>query len=82
MVAPCISCIFNYFKASKCDHDFYSPAFNNLPLLYESLIVVVVQLLGPVQLCDLMDCSKPGSSVLHYLLEFAQLHVHYVSDAI
>ena len=27
-------------------------------------------------LCDPMDCSTPGSSVLHYLLEFAQLHVH------
>ena len=23
-----------------------------------------------------MDCSMPGSSVLHYLLEFAQTHVH------
>ena len=27
-------------------------------------------------LCDPMDCSKPGSSVLHYLPEFAQIHVH------
>ena len=22
-------------------------------------------------LCDLIDCSTPGSSILHYLLEFA-----------
>ena len=29
-----------------------------------------------------MDCSTPGNSVLHYLLEFAQIHVHRVSDAI
>ena len=29
-----------------------------------------------------MDCSTPGSFVLHYLLEFAQTHVHWVSDAI
>ena len=28
------------------------------------------------------DCSTPGSSVLHYLLEFAQIRVHRVSDAI
>ena len=28
-----------------------------------------------------MDCSTPGSSVLHYLLEFAKIHVHWVSDA-
>ena len=29
-----------------------------------------------------MDCSTPGSSVLHYLPEFAQIPVHWVSDAI
>ena len=33
-------------------------------------------------LFDLMDCSMPGYSVLHYLPEFAQTHVHWVSDAI
>ena len=27
-------------------------------------------------LCDPMDCSMPGFPVLHYLLEFAQTHVH------
>ena len=36
----------------------------------------VVQLLGRVQLCDPVDCSIPGSSVLHYLLEFSQIHLH------
>ena len=29
-------------------------------------------------LCDLTDCSTPGSLVLHCLLEFAQAHVHWV----
>ena len=29
-----------------------------------------------------MDCSTPGFPVFHYLLEFAQTHVHWVSDAI
>ena len=29
-----------------------------------------------------MDCSTPGLPVLHHLLEFAQIHVHWVSDAI
>ena len=29
-------------------------------------------------LCDPMDCSTPSSAVLHYLLEFAQIHVHWV----
>ena len=32
-------------------------------------------------LCDPMDCSMPGSPVLHYLPEFAQIHVHWVGDA-
>ena len=33
-------------------------------------------------LCNPMDCSTPGFHVLHYLLELAQTHVHWVSDAI
>ena len=33
-------------------------------------------------LCDSMDCSMPGFPVLHYLPEFAQTRVHWVSDAI
>ena len=32
--------------------------------------------------CDPMDCSMPGSSFFHCLLEFAQIHVYWVSDAI
>ena len=33
-------------------------------------------------LCDPMDCSKPGFTVFHHLLELVQTHVHWVSDAI
>ena len=33
-------------------------------------------------LCDPMNCATPGFPVLHYLPEFAQNHVHWVSDAI
>ena len=29
-----------------------------------------------------MDCSMPGSSALHHLPEFVQIHVRWVSDAI
>ena len=29
-----------------------------------------------------MDCSIPGLPIHHQLLEFTQIHVHYVSDAI
>ena len=32
-------------------------------------------------LCNPKDCGIPGSSVLHYLLEFTQIHVHWVVDA-
>ena len=32
-------------------------------------------------LCDPMDCSTPGFPVLHHPPEFAQIHVHRVSDA-
>ena len=32
--------------------------------------------------CDPMDSSTPGYSVLHYLPEFAQIHVCWVGDAI
>ena len=33
-------------------------------------------------LCDPMDCSTPGFPVLYHLLEFAQIDVHWVGDAI
>ena len=32
--------------------------------------------------CNPVNCSTPGFSVLHYILGFAQTHVHLVSDAI
>ena len=32
-------------------------------------------------LCDHMDYSTPGFPVFHYLLEFAQTHVHWVNAA-
>ena len=33
-------------------------------------------------LCDPMDCSTPGLTVHHQLLEFNQTHAHWVGDAI
>ena len=53
--------------------------FYNVHILH---IFVVVQLLSHVRLCNPMECSKPGFPVLHSLLELAQTHVHWVSDAI
>ena len=31
--------------------------------------------------CDPVDCSTPGLPVPHHPLEFAQIHVHCISDA-
>ena len=42
----------------------------------------VVQPLSHIWLCNSIDCSTPQSSVLHHLLEFAQIHVHWVSENI
>ena len=47
-----------------------------------SKFFIVIQLLSCVRLCDTMGCSMPGFLVLHYLLEFAQTHVHWVNYAI
>ena len=33
-------------------------------------------------LCNPIDCSTPGLHFHHQLLEFTQIHVHWVSDAI
>ena len=41
-----------------------------------ALTLPFAQSLLRATLGDPMDCSMPGSSVLHYLLEFAQTHVH------
>ena len=35
-----------------------------------------------VTLCDPMGCSTTGFSIPHHLLEFAQVHVHWIGDAI
>ena len=59
----------------------FSP--RNLPWLSNLCLVVVVQ---SISLClaiwDPMDCSTPGSRILHHLPELAQTQVHWVSDAI
>ena len=57
----------------------------------ESLAHILIRLLlGTLLLfsCSIVsnsmstDCSTPGFPELHYLLEFAQTHVHWVSDTI
>ena len=45
------------------------------------LLLLFIAKLCPT-VCNPMDCSTPGFPVLHYLPEFAQTNVHWVSDAI
>ena len=45
-----------------------------------AFFAVAVQSLNHVWLCNPMDCSMSGFPVLHYLPEFPQIHVHWVSD--
>ena len=47
-----------------------------------SLGTIVIQSLSHVWLCDPTDRSTPGYPVLYRFPEFAQTHVHWVSDAI
>ena len=48
--------------------------------IYRQLQFSSVQLLSCVWLCDSMNQSTPGFPVHHQLLEFIQIHVHWVSD--
>ena len=74
-----------YQKASSSTRLFKS---KNTGVFYSSLSSIFCPFrCGSVaKLCSTlwnpMDCSTPGSLVLHYLPEFAQIHVRWVSDTI
>ena len=59
---------------------------DSLPLSHMGSPYEYVQFSSVTQLCltlcNSMNCSTPGLPVHHQLLEFAQIHVHWVSDAI
>jgi len=50
-------------------------------LLADLPLAVVVQSVTSASLCP-VNCSTPGFPVFHYLPEFAQTHIHWVSVAI
>ena len=67
----------------------HNPIFNLKNCFGHSLYIRPSNVLGAgivaklrPTLCDAADCSTPGSPVLHYLLEFAQIHVHWVSAGV
>ena len=47
-----------------------------------NICIVVQSLSSCLILWDHMDAARQASPVLHYILEFAQTHVHWVDDAI
>ena len=51
-------------------------------LTLEEPVSQSVPSLGPIRLCDPMDCSMPGFPVHDQLPELAQTHVHQAGDAI
>ena len=59
----------------------HSPTLTSIHDHRENHSLVVIQSLSRAWLCDPMHWSTPVFPVLHYLLEFAQTHVHWVSDA-
>ena len=46
------------------------------------MLFVVVQSPSSVQHRDPMNCSTPDLPVPHHSLEFAQVHVHCIGDAV
>ena len=75
-----IRVIINPLKLKRWFWSTASYFFSLYPLLLS--FIVVFQLLNHVQLGDNMDCSTSGFPILHYLLEFAQTHLHVVDVAI
>ena len=70
------------FKCYISSLEFYSVFWNGCKYSFFHVVVCcLVTKLCPT-LCEPMDCSMPGSPVLHYLLDFAQIHIHWASDVI
>ena len=65
------------------------PGKSNFNIAYELWVIIMFQcrficcsMTKCPTLCDPMDRSMPGFPVLHHVPEFAQTHVHWVSDTI
>ena len=74
VICDLLTCIFNIYVS-------YLPLATSFLKADDCLISCSVARLY-LTLCDPMNCNTTGFSVHHYLPEFAQTHVHWVSDAI
>ena len=70
--------LFLHLQFSKSYHSLENPAW--VPPCYCCWCCSVAK--SCMTLCSLMDCRTPGFPVLHYLSEFAQIHAHWVSEAL
>ena len=85
--SPTLTCLFAYSHPSGCEMIYHYGFHLHFPGTNDSEHLLMclfssVQSLSHVRLCNPMDCSTPGFPVLYYLLEFAQIPVHWVGDAI
>ena len=71
--------LINTLSKEKNGVHFGKPTGNNGEDIFTCCCLVDKSCLTP---CDPMDSSTPGFPVLHYLPEFAQIRVHWVTDAI
>ena len=70
-----------------CQYIIWNTFFWSVDLISWNLVILIYRCYYSVTkscltLCDPMDCSIPGFPVPHHLPEFAQVHVHWISDAI
>ena len=63
-----------------------SNAESDILNIYQSLLFLLACCCSVTKSCpapwDPMDCSMPSFPVLHHLPEFAQVHIHWIGDAI
>ena len=71
-----------YFSTRECYLCIFTTAQNLLKYPKHFSLLFSQQINLRWTLCDHMNCNTPGFSLLHYLLESAQTHVHWISDVI
>ena len=78
----------NYICLVTCIHFklYYDKVFSSISLMLLYFFIILLPCCSAPKssliLCDPMNCSTPGFPVLHYLPQFAQIHVHWINNAI
>ena len=84
LLSPCLCCLHSCMNVlrGRWEHilngnPFLPPSESSQSVVLSNTCCCSVAKSCPT-LCNPIDCSTPGSSILHYLPEFAQAHVHRV----